>query len=125
MAEALEFGGVTVRAGLLRAFALHRADRSEEGAARLRKLLPRLDQVAPADMYLPDAWWIAAQVFDAGGAGDEALMALAQGARWIRQVALPHVPEAFRDSFLQRNPTNRSLLAAAARRSSPAERSGR
>ena len=29
---------------------------------------------------------------------------------------LPHVPEAFRESFLQRNPTNRSLLAAADRR---------
>jgi hypothetical protein len=68
-------------------------------------------------MYLPDAWWIAAQVFDACGASDEAMMALAQGARWIRQVALPNVPEAFRDSFLQRNPTNCSLLAAAARRS--------
>ena len=62
------------------------------------------------------AAWIAAQVFDANGDGDEALMALAQGARWVRQVALPHVPEAYRDSFLHRNPSNQALLAAADRR---------
>jgi hypothetical protein len=116
MAEELEFGGVTMRAGLLRAHALHRGGRSIDGATQLRALLPKLDTVVPADMYLPDAWWIAAQVFDACGTTDEALMALAHGARWIRQVALPHVPEAFRDSFMQRNPTNRALLAAAGRR---------
>ena len=116
MADALEFGGVSMRAGLLRALALHRGGRSLEAARQLRALLPRLDAVLPSDMYLPDAWWIAAQVFEACGSGDEALMALAQGARWVRQVALPHVPEAFRDSFLHRNPTNRALLAAVGRR---------
>jgi hypothetical protein len=116
MANALEFGGVAMRAGLLRALALHRDQHPGESAAQLRMLLPRLDAVAPADMYLPDAWWIALQVFDACGASDEAMVALAQGTRWIHGVALPNVPEAFRDSFLQRNPTNRALLAAAARR---------
>ena len=34
----------------------------------------------------------------------------------VRRVALPHVPDEFRDSFMQRNPTNRALLAAADRR---------
>lgn len=116
LAEALEFGGVVMRAGLLRALALHRDDRAGEAATQLRALLPRLEQVVPADMYLPDAWWIAVQVFDACGAGDESMMALAQATRWIRRVALPHVPEPFRDSFLQRNPANRALLAAAGRR---------
>ncbi|HEX7441320.1 MAG TPA: BTAD domain-containing putative transcriptional regulator [Caldimonas sp.] len=117
MAGELEFVGVSMRAGLLRALALHRANRSDDAAALLRELLPRLDTVQPADMYLPDACWIAVQVFDTCAASDEAAMALAQGIRWIRQVALPHVPEAFRDSFLNRNPTNRALLAAASRRS--------
>ena len=42
-------------------------------------------------------------------------MALAQGATWVRRVALPNVPDVFRDSFLQRNPSNRALLAAADR----------
>ncbi len=116
MAEALEFGGVAMRAKLLRALCLHRAGRTLEAASHLRVVLPALDTVAPADMYLPDAWWIAFQVFDARGASDEAMMALAQGMRWIRQVALPNVPESFRDSFLQRNPTNVALAAAASRR---------
>jgi len=116
MARALEFGGVAMRAGLLRALALHRDQRQGESAAQLRALLPRLDEVAPADMYLPDAWWIAVQVFDACGASDEAMMALAHATRWIHKVALPNVPEAFRDSFLQRNPANRALLAVAVRR---------
>ena len=116
MAGELEFVGVSMRADLLRALALHRANRPEDAATLLRELLPRLDRVQPADMYLPDARWIAVQVFDACGASDEATMALAQGTWWIRQVALPHVPEAFRDSFLHRNATNRELLAAASRR---------
>ncbi len=116
MAQALEFGGVAMRAGLLRALALHRDHRQVESAAQLRAMLPRLDEVVPADMYLPDAWWIAVQVFDACDASDEAMMALAHATRWIHRVALPNVPEAFRDSFLQRNPTNRALLAAASRR---------
>ncbi len=112
MAGELEFAGVSMRAGLLRAGCLHRANRSDDAAVLLRELLPRLDSVHPADMYLPDAWWIAAQVFDACGASDDTMMALADGTRWIRQVALPQVPEAFRDSFLQRNPTNLGLLTA-------------
>jgi hypothetical protein len=115
MAGELEFAGVSMRAGLLHASCLHRANQSAEAAALLRAMLPRLEVVQPADMYLPEAWWIASQVFDACAASDEAMMALAQGARWIRQVALPHVPAAFRDSFLQRNPTNLHLLAAAGR----------
>jgi tetratricopeptide (TPR) repeat protein len=116
LAGTLEFGGVAMRAGLLRALALHRAGRTAVAAVALRELLPRLRSVQPADMYLPEAWWIAVQVFDACAAGDEALQALASAAHWIRQVALPQVPEAFQDSFLQRNPTNRALLAAADRR---------
>ena len=43
-------------------------------------------------------------------------MALAHGTDWVRRVALPNVPDEFRDSFLQRNPANRALLAAADRR---------
>ena len=116
MAGELEFVGVSMKAGLLRARCLHRANRANDAMALLRELLPQLDRVQPADMYLPEAWWIAVQVFDARGASEDAMMALAHGARWIRQVALPHVPEPFRDSFLHRNPTNLALLTAAGRR---------
>ena len=113
MAAELEYMAVAMRAELLRAFALHRAGRSAQAAIELRRLLPRLAQVQPADMYLPDAWWGAVQVYRACQAHDDAAMALAQGLAWVHQRALPHVPEVFRDSFLQRNPTNRALLSAA------------
>jgi hypothetical protein len=82
----------------------------------MRELVPHLATLQPADLYFGHAWWLAAQVFEASGDGDEALMALGQGAQWVRRVALPHVPEAFRESFVQRNPVNRALLAAADRR---------
>ena len=116
MAEALEFAGVAMKARLLRAHALSRAGQGEAAAAAMRELVPRLATLQPADLYFGHAWWLAAQVFEASGAGDEALMALGQGAQWVRRVALPHVPEAFRASFVQRNPVNLALLAAADRR---------
>jgi len=116
MASSLEFNGVHLRAALLRTRALHEGEAHDEALAQLRAVMPAIGRLQPADMYLPDAWWIAMQVFDASGLTDEAMSALAAGVRWIRQVALPHVPEAFRESFLHRNETNRALLAAAGRR---------
>jgi len=116
MALALEFAGVAMKARLLRAHALSRIGQTEAAATAMRELVPLLSTVQPADLYLGHAWWLAAQVFEASGDGDEALMALAHGAQWVRRVALPNVPEEFRDSFMQRNPVNRALLAAADRR---------
>lgn len=109
----LEYIGVATRARLLHAAMLHRGGRSGDAAPQLRKLLASLATVQPADMYLPEAWRIGVHVFEACGAADEATMALAEATRWIRQTALPNVPEAFRDSFLNRNAVNRALLAAA------------
>jgi hypothetical protein len=116
MAMALEFAGVAMKARILRAHAQSRAGDTAGAAAAMRELVAQFEQVQPADLYFAHAWWIAAQVFEASGDGDQALMALAQGALWVRRTALPNVPEPFRDSFLQRNPTNRALLAAADRR---------
>ena len=116
MALALEFGGVAMKARILRAHAQSRAGDTEAAAVAMHELVRQFDQVQPADLYFAHAWWLAAQVFEASGDGDQALMALAQGALWVRRKALPNVPDAFRDSFLQRNPTNRALLAAADRR---------
>ncbi|HSB99195.1 MAG TPA: tetratricopeptide repeat protein, partial [Burkholderiaceae bacterium] len=118
MAHQLEFAGVAMKAGLRRAQALSRAGQTHDAALAMRELVEQLEQVQPADMYFGEAWWIAAQVFDANGDGDHSLMALARGAQWVRRVALPSVPEEFRDSFLTRNPVNRALLAAADRRTS-------
>jgi tetratricopeptide (TPR) repeat protein len=116
MAMALEFAGVAMKARILRAHAQSRAGDTAGAAAAMRELVAQFEQVQPADLYFAHAWWLAAQVFEASGDGDQALMALAQGALWVRRTALPNVPEPFRDSFLQRNPTNRALLAAADRR---------
>ena len=82
----------------------------------MRELTAQLATLQPSDLYVAEAWHVAAQVFEASGDGDEALLATAQGAQWIRRVAVPHVPEAFRAGFLERNATNRALLAAADRR---------
>lgn len=117
MALQLEFAGVAMKARLRRAQAQARAGQAREAALAMRELVDQLATVQPADMALGEAWWIAAQVFDANGDGDHSLLALARGAQWVRRVALPNVPEEFRDSFLQRNPVNRALLAAADRSS--------
>lgn len=116
MARQLEFGGVAIKASLLRAFAQSRAGYTQEAAAAMRELVGEMARVPPADLYRGQAWWLAAQVFDAAGDSAQALLALAQGTDWIRRVALPQVPDEFRDSFLSRNPANRDLLAAADRR---------
>lgn len=116
LAEQLEFAGVAIKTRLLRARAWSRSGDVDTAATEMHELVRHIERVQPSDLYLGEAWWIAAQVFEASGDGDQALMALARGAQWVRRVALPHVPDEFRDSFLQRNPINRVLLAAADRR---------
>ena len=86
MALALEFAGVAMKARMLRAHAQSRAGDVAAAAAAMRELSRRSQQVQPADLYFGEAWWIAAQVFEANGDGDDALMALAQGAQWVRRV---------------------------------------
>ena len=115
LALTLEFAGVAMKARLLRAHAESRAGQTDNAATAMRELVVQIAQVQPADLYLGQAWWLASQVFEANGDSDQALMALAQGALWVRRTALPEVPDEFRDSFLQRNPVNRALLAAADR----------
>jgi len=69
--------------------------------------------IAPDAVYRAEAWWVASRAFKAAGRPGEAEAALKQGAQWISQQALPHVPPPFIDSFLHRNPVNAELLAAA------------
>lgn len=69
----------------------------------------------PYTYYLPELWLVAARVFDAVGQIDAARRASQSGRAWVVAVHDAQVPEAFRPSFLQRNPVNRELLALAAR----------
>jgi hypothetical protein len=116
LARQLEFDGVAMKARLLHAHAQSRAGQTAAAAAAMREIVAEMARVPAVDLYRGEAWWRAAQVFDAAGDSAPALMALARGTEWVRSVALPNVPEVFRDSFLQRNTTNRALLAAADRR---------
>ncbi len=63
-------------------------------------------------VYRGAQWWLA---YEAARDVDETLarQALREGVDWINTVARYHVPEPFRDSFLNRNRFNRALLGAA------------
>jgi DNA-binding SARP family transcriptional activator/tetratricopeptide (TPR) repeat protein len=87
----------------------------DEAADTATRMLARFGQgIAPDGVYRAEACWIGARALHAAGRRADASRALAQGAQWISRQALPHVPAAFIDSFLHRNPVNRALLAAAA-----------
>jgi DNA-binding SARP family transcriptional activator/tetratricopeptide (TPR) repeat protein len=115
-AEAVEHSAVAMRARLMRLAHLGAAQRLDAERDEIGAVAALIDAVQPADMYLPEAWWIVARAFDGVGAPEAAGQALASGHRWIVQCALPNVPAPFRESFLHRNAINRDLLAAAGRR---------
>jgi DNA-binding SARP family transcriptional activator len=74
----------------------------------------RLAQGYQADVfYLPELWWVAAQVNGVMGHEAARAQALAEGARWVARTVAEHVPSEFRDSFLRRNRVNAELLSAA------------
>jgi hypothetical protein len=86
--------------------------RAQQAALALTALLD--DGYAPEFTYLPEAWLVAAEAFEHVGEYAAARRARATGVAWVQAQALPRVPAPFIDSFLQRNPVNRRLLAQAA-----------
>jgi DNA-binding SARP family transcriptional activator len=111
-AEAIEYLALAAKARWYRIDALRRGGRVDEAATLARQALAALATVKPWDMYLPEAWWIAQRVFAAQGETAAADRALRRSHEWIAAAAR-EVPAAFRDSFLQRNPVNRTLLTLA------------
>ena len=95
--------------------ALMQAGRVDEANAAAQQLLDECQDRQPYGMYRPELWWILFSAFEAGGDLPAAHAALQAAVTWIEREALPHVPDAFRHSFLSRNPINRTLLAAAQR----------
>lgn len=67
---------------------------------------------APPGLYAPEVWWTAARAVRARSP-QRAAQALAEAQRWIERIALPRMPEVFRASFVERNPVNAAILAAA------------
>jgi len=114
-AEQREYGGIAMKARLLAARAALQAGEAAAAAARWRAAEPLLKSLQPADCYPLTAAAIGLEILRAAGEGRRAAELLADALVWLRQTALPQVPEAFRDGFLQRNPVNRALLAAEGR----------
>ena len=69
----------------------------------------------PESFYLGELWLVAARVHLGLGRTDTAQRLAAAGRAWVMDLHDAHVPDAFRESFLHRNPVNRDLLALAAR----------
>jgi len=68
----------------------------------------------PDDFYIGEVWLTAAECMQAA---DDPRLAdvLGSATAWIGSAARDRVPEEFRDSFLNRNPFNRELIAMASR----------
>jgi tetratricopeptide (TPR) repeat protein len=102
--------------GLAReADALRQLGRHRQAARSALRAVSMADAAClPHDLYLGEFWWLVHQALQAAG-HRQAATALSRGEAWVRDQALPHVPDVFRDSFLNRNAVNRQLLAAAQR----------
>lgn len=115
-AEQREYGGIAMKARLLAAHATLRAGDAASALARWREQQGLLPTLHVADCYPPRAAAIGRDILLACGDADQAAAQLVAAVAWIRETALPQVPEAFRESFLNRNPVNRALLTAESRR---------
>lgn len=120
VAEPSELLALGMRARVFAIDAHRRAGNVEQAAREARAAAREWHDCRPADLYWPEALWIACQALrDADdGAGMQAL--LDEAAHWIHHIAGPHVPAPFRDGFLHRNPVNRAILTAATRCSAQA-----
>ncbi len=112
-AESLELLAIGAKARVFEIEAHLRAGDAAAAAQAAALLWPSLESCRPQDLYWPEALWITHRAFEAGGDSSAALEALQQAAHWIKHAALPHVPPAFHDAFVQRNATNHAVLARA------------
>ncbi len=115
VAEQREYGGIAMKARLLAARAALHAGDTASAVARWTGLQSHLGTLQPTDCSPVTPAAIGFEILHASGQRESAATQLASGIRWIREIALPQVPEAFRDSFLHRNPLNRALLTAESR----------
>lgn len=86
----------------------------EASADLARQALALAERVEPSLRYHAEVSWQVARALRAAGRGDEARSVAAAGADWVERVTEDGVDEAFRESFLQRNPVNLGLRALAA-----------
>lgn len=114
-ARRLEYGGIEMKARLLGMRARLLSGDAASAAACWSELQRPLSSLQPADCYPLTSAAIGFEILMANHETESATAVLAAAVRWIRETALPQVPDAFRDSFLNRNPVNRALLTAESR----------
>lgn len=95
--------------------ALLRAGDTPAALDAARALAAFFTEAEPVLVTEAEVWWAVARACMAAGADVEARRALDAGRTWLYERALPEVPELFHHSFLNGNPVNRELLAAAGR----------
>ncbi len=113
-AEQAELLGIGMRARLVEL--VHRGGTGALAAADVQDFVDRLDRCHPADTYLGEAWWVAFCTLDALGDSCSAEAALRRGHGWVAERLRVDVAPEFAPAFIDRNPVNRDLLAAAGRR---------
>jgi hypothetical protein len=113
-ADQREYGGIALKARLLAARAALRAGDREGALARWSALQAPLMSLQPADCSPVFEASVGYEILRGCDAPERAAAVLAPALDWLRQAAT-QVPEAFRDSFMNRNPIHRELLTAATR----------
>jgi DNA-binding SARP family transcriptional activator len=115
-AAARQYGGLERQALAYRIEALQAVGDHAAAAALAHQKLAEFSRRAPVSMYPPELWWILFRALEAAGDAETASDCLHRAVTWINSTALPHVPDEFKDSFLNRNPINRAILTTASRR---------
>jgi len=112
-ARSADLPGHELHARVELARALLEAQQCGHAAEQIRLALAQFDGVDPIGLYRAAVWWTAFRVLDAAGDTPAALECLRAGRAWIERTAREHVPDGLCAGFLENNPVNRELLAAA------------
>jgi DNA-binding SARP family transcriptional activator len=108
-------GGLAASVAALVAPRLVALGRADEGRALARSAMQQCKTLAPDDVYRGDVWWSCCSTLRADFDAELSHIAI-----WLQDTARDRVPAEYRDSFLNRNPSNRELLRAATRKRPPA-----
>ncbi len=95
--------------------ALLRDGQHGAAAQQAKALASELVHRPPTSLYAGEYHWALCRAFDAVGDTAARDGQLQRAVAWIDDIARRQVPDAFRDSFLNRNPFNRQLRAMASR----------
>lgn len=80
------------------------------GAVELaRAVRPRASRVHGVQLWVPETLEACALAFDAAGHDEESVACRTDAWRWLHDEALPRVPDAYRHSFMERDPLHLKL----------------